>query len=629
MSQHERPKERTQRSARSRQLESDSNSVAPTVDAQTIPFLQQAAGNQAVQRLIREGRLSGLSGQAVSGSATQAIRRMLVGTTPDRRDGEQARLPAADGPMLQREVGRRTPIAPTEEDRRDFARDQQRFVSAAIEQIRVGGEAHRVGTRTGASIDSQRARTQLGGWLRTLESALRTIDRGLGSDAALRRDSRRDLRQAYVTAVQTLIGVASRKLRRTPRALYQEYRDVIHEWAYAVADAAADALTVGLSRAERRRIRIVTTSVTIANLHDLFSTEGGRVTVPLPNGVSIRFSGAIPNHLQHGLRNVAGFLTTQMQTLEVNSAITLALSLERLGGDFSTYRFTYVRHPAAAGHPATREILVEQQGATFVEGLSRGQGQASRQRFGQHGFRRGLGWSESEFERLLGAIARLPDAMLSPIDGLRFERHNAHPTKPEVGGDYNPDTHTVQIFDRAFTASQTRTGAPGAGQADTATSSILHEIGHAIDLQPLRQAWSRLESAQTALRTAFAEHEKPPGSGNYSFPNTEQARWNQLQAQITAAQAARNQARSRSGYRWQLGQGGRYAIVQGPAGAGNNAFRQAAAQDRGVRITRYSDTDWEEYFAESFSLYRTVPAHLQQLRPLVYGYFAAQFPVPQ
>ena len=65
---------------------------------------------------------------------------------------------------------------------------------------------------------------------------------------------------------------------------------------------------------------------------------------------------------------------------------------------------------------------------------------------------------------------------------------------------------------------------------------------------------------------------------------------------------------------------------EGGTGAGSSAFRQAAQQDGGVRITSYSTREWQEYFAESYSLYMTNPAVLQQLRPNVYAFFVANHP---
>ena len=66
--------------------------------------------------------------------------------------------------------------------------------------------------------------------------------------------------------------------------------------------------------------------------------------------------------------------------------------------------------------------------------------------------------------------------------------------------------------------------------------------------------------------------------------------------------------------------------MQGGTGAGGNAFRVAAQQDGGVRITHYSDKEWDEYFAESYSFYATDPEALRKLRPHVFAVLQRHFP---
>jgi hypothetical protein len=384
----------------------------------------------------------------------------------------------------------------------------------------------------------------------------------------------------------------------------------------------------------------VTTPLAVEDYLQFFSTTGGTASAPLPEGVTARFDQGIPAALQPGLRSVAARLTQQQNGLEPNTTITLALDLRSVRGPSSAFRFTYVEHAAARGRPATGEILVESMvrpAATPgtpppAPGSS---GPTPQERFAQHGFRSGGGWSSRERASLLQAIASVPDSTLAPISGLRFERDTAGSNDPQAGGEYNPDTHTVTMFDRAFAqaGAQVRYGTPGAALIDESTRDIIHEIGHALDLLPLRLAWRRITEAQVAIRNAFAEFEDPPGSGLYNFPSTEQASWNRLSAQLAAAERARDATVSLSGSRWQAPPGGgEMEIVDGPAGARNTAFRQAAERDRQAggrgaqRITSFSDGAWHEYWAESYSLYVAAPDQLRDLRPQVYAYFEARFP---
>lgn len=524
--------------------------------------------------------------------------------------------------VIQRQAAGQAVRPATHAERREFQGDQRRFVVGAIDFLQAGGELY----RTGGRVDGAILRRQLTSWKRTLEGAVEIIRAGLNNDPTLLQG----LRQAYEGAVRAIIAAVVRQGQRTSHDLYQAQRENIHEWAWpqAVADPAGSALSDALTENERRRIRVVTTGVTIGDVHDLFSTQGGTTTIGLPQGATVRFSGAAPARLHHGLQNVAGELTRHMTPppLELNSTITLALDLERYGGDYAAYRFTYVEHRPRQGQP-TREILIERLGSIGMEGLSPSQSQAAGQRFAQHRFRRGSGWGDREFQSVLAAIAQIPDAMLTQVDGLRFDRGRASATDPEAGGDYNPQTHVIRMYDRGFTASMTRTGAPGPDFADETVRSVRHEIGHALDLVPLHQIWDRLEQASQTRHAAFAQYESPAGSNNYQFPSTEQARWNTLSQQVAAAEQARDQARSRSGYRWQQNaQTSVFESVQGGTAAGNNAFRQAAQQDGGARITRYSDKEWGEFFAESYSLYITAPETLRRLRPHVFEYFARTLP---
>ena len=55
---------------------------------------------------------------------------------------------------------------------------------------------------------------------------------------------------------------------------------------------------------------------------------------------------------------------------------------------------------------------------------------------------------------------------------------------------------------------------------------------------------------------------------------------------------------------------------------------RAAADKLTGGITAYSNTDWQELFAESFALYVNDPNLFRVLRPNLYQYFATKFPLP-
>ncbi len=55
-------------------------------------------------------------------------------------------------------------------------------------------------------------------------------------------------------------------------------------------------------------------------------------------------------------------------------------------------------------------------------------------------------------------------------------------------------------------------------------------------------------------------------------------------------------------------------------------FREAAAKDGGKAITAYGDKDFQEAFAEAYSLYITSPDTLKALRPNVFDYLDKSLP---
>lgn len=420
-----------------------------------------------------------------------------------------------------------------------------------------------------------------------------------------------------------------------------------------------NALSDAVPEAERQRIRVITTVVDPASMAGLFSTETATTTVNPPSAATLTYDAAIPEALQRGLRNVAGTLIPD--PLHLNAAIVLDLDLTAHGGGHNAYRFTYVEHqPAERGGTPTQEILIEDLGEVGSQQLDTAQQAAQQQRFQQHNFHRGSGWSDDQYNMLLLAIAMIPDSMLTPVDGLTFNRDTAHPNDADTGGDYDPDTHTITMYDLIFGTYLTRfgmgqaapagggEGAQGEGQPSAAEAapaegssgsqppaamptlsndtvrSIVHEIGHAIDLLPLRQAWTNYEQAAELLETAFAQYQEEDGS--YRFPNSEQANWNRLSAALAAAEASLTAARSESGHRYEENAEGGYDPVEGPAGADDIAFRDAALQDGQTRLTAYADEEWQEYYAESFSMYITDPDTLLRLRPNVSAYFTREHP---
>jgi hypothetical protein len=499
--------------------------------------------------------------------------------------------------------------------------DEERFVDEAIQFIESGAAIYGVNLLSkGVVFEDAGFRRQLSGWKETLEKSQGVIDSALGRNATLTHN----LRSAYHSAVRGAVAFAANRLNETSHTVYQTYRELIADWVlpHGAPEPTGGELSETLPEAERKKLTVITSSVSF-DVEPLFSTKIARTTIPLPAGVTPRFGSGVPVKFQDGLRNVAG--TIIPKPLALDSTMTLALDIEPYGGDYSAYRFTYIQHRPKTG-TATQDVLIERLGAIGLEELTKAQVTAAQQKFGAHGFKRGSGWSDLNFESLLAAILLIPNSILSPVDGITFSRDRADMSDPEVAGNYNPDTHTITIFDRAFAVSQATFGEPGVSVSTDTVRAVVHEIGHAVDLLPLRQAWDSLQQKQQIQTNAVAQYEAPPGSGTYRFPNTEQAKWKKLSADITAAENALAAARSESGERYKKDVSGRLEIVEGGTAAGSIEFRQAAQKDGGKRLTAYSNKEWQEYYAESFSLYMTDPGTLQRLRPNVHAFFSMKHP---
>ncbi len=494
------------------------------------------------------------------------------------------------------------------------------FVESAIEFLNAAAMNYKADLRIETvTLDDDRVMRQLTGWQVMVEKSEGIIDGSPAPDPTLKKN----LRSAYQSAVQALVAFVANRSHTTSHAIFEKYRESIPEWALPQDQpkAKGDELSQALPLGEREQLTVITGSVTF-DVDSLFSTTTARTTIPLPQSLTARFSSDVPRQLQAGLRNVAG--TIVPKPLVLNSTMTLTLDLEPYGGAYSAYRFTFVEHKPKKGKP-TQEVLIEDLGVVGAEGATKSRLKPPQDKFNAHGFRRNSGWSDEQFAKVVTAIGKIPDAILSPVDGIYFARAKASATDADAAGDYNPDKHTITMYDLAFPASTTRFGKPG-DISDETVRAVEHEVGHAVDLLPLRKAWANLESKQKAFETAFAQFENPPGSKNYRFPSTEQARFNKLQAQITAAETSLSSARSESGERYQRDKSGTWEMVEGGTAAGSIEFRQAAAKDGGKRITKYSNKEWQEYYAESFSLYMSDPGTLQRLRPNVFAFFQRKHP---
>jgi hypothetical protein len=452
-------------------------------------------------------------------------------------------------------------------------------------------------------------------------------------------------------AVDGEIALGARQDPASPRS-----RDLLaHELAHVVQQRAAGSVATvqrkngapvapattlaGLPEADRKRIQAVTTTqVTVPGLAEKFATTGTTVTLPLAAGATVAFDASVDAALQHGLANVAGSLSGGVELapapLPPNSTLTLELDVGGTVGK-GLYRFTYHAPSTAGKTPApAQRIIVEALGKATAPAGTKAPAPAKAGETAAPDpvadkikrYSLSHSYTGAELDALRAALAQVPDAHLAVVSGLTFRRAAVSPTDPKAGGDYSPKTHTVTMYDKAFTASQNRYPGAGAVASDEATRAIVHEIGHAIDLTAMRKAGVEKDKADAAVGDLPKRFPDPKNAEGYAWDNPEQKK--EIDAVLKAqkdADAGVLSARSRSGSRTIKKPDGTFDDQIGTAAKGN-AFREAAVKDDGKAVSAYGDTDWQEAYAEAYSLYLTSPDTLKALRPNVFVYLDKNLP---
>lgn len=356
----------------------------------------------------------------------------------------------------------------------------------------------------------------------------------------------------------------------------------------------------GYPEAERRAVQqstIPANMIDSAYLLTVFGTAAqnqGATTREVFGGTTV-FDPAIPATLQRGLESTGAHLVNSTNVLPLGTTQTLVLDLTPFQGPNAMFRFTHLNHTES--RVTTAVLLIENVGAApaAIAGVTV---PTAPFMVRTQTFIAGSGWNSQRFGRLMAVLAALPDTVLAEAAGTTFTL-TGQGTADEAGR-YVADTDTIEMHLNAFPVSPTTFGS-----ADMGMRNIAHEIGHLLDLRRLERAWQTFNSGgQTPAgrRTLLAE-------------------------------------RSLSGTRWSLGQGGNFEQVDARRTTTGNDFRQAATRD-GISPgrtatdpltggpTSYSNTDWQELFAESFSLYVTDPRLFALIRPNLFAYFSSRFPLP-
>lgn len=358
--------------------------------------------------------------------------------------------------------------------------------------------------------------------------------------------------------------------------------------------------------AEQRAIQVSTMQVTVPTERiDAFFTlmSSGNPGERRSVGATNSYSTNIPAELHVGLGSVGAWIQGDTNALPLNSSIEVDLDLSNHGGSHSTYRFTYFTHASGQGGQAStgNVMLIELVGGAVAapQGQTAPTGSFS---IGSTSFNLSGSWSDEHYALLRQALALLPPQALADAAGVTFSQTGQ--SSAGEAGEYDSENDTINIHSNAFPSSSMRVG-----QHSRGVHNILHEIGHALDLRLLEQAWSTFNAA----------------------------------GQPESARETILQERSPSGSRYVPEGSGDYNVEQDMADSSGD-FRQAAMRDQVSRdtsgrltvegttanlqggITSYSNTDYQELFAEAFALYVSAPDTLRQLRPNIYEYFNTRYP---
>jgi hypothetical protein len=429
-------------------------------------------------------------------------------------------------------------------------------------------------------------------------------------DAAADASARAVAAEAY-TVGDHIAFAAGRYAPWTPAGL----RLLTHELAHVAQQAAASGVggtrllqrqptsLGGYPEAERRTIRqstVPATMVTPAFLLQLFGTaaQTGGVTTTHRFGGQTIFGSAIPAALHRGLQSTGAFLAGSTNVLPLGSTVTLVLDLTRFSGPVARYRFSHFTH-AEPRSPAAPVLLIEHLGAAPAAIASRPV-PAGPFTVGSHSFTARGGWSAAQFGGLVAVLGRLPAAVLSEAAGTAFNLSGTG-TADEAGR-YVAERDEIVIHTNAFPVSPSTFGG-----ADAGMRAITHEVGHLLDLRRLERAWRSFNAGgQTAQGRRGLEAARSLSGTRWRLPAGANASWEQVDVRTMVQRIDFREAAGRDGIR--------------PSRALTDPLTGAP--------TQYGDTDWQELFAESFSLYVNDPELLALIRPNLSRWFSREFPLP-
>lgn len=307
-------------------------------------------------------------------------------------------------------------------------------------------------------------------------------------------------------------------------------------------------------------------------------------------GLPVKLNG-IDDSYRTPMTSIASMLASVV--LKPNKTLTVNLKLEKHGLADANYRFSWV------GTAKKGTVYIELLGAgpkaetkpkitKSKDGKTPKNGTIT---IGKLTFNY-KNWDAGQLRDLERALSLTPMSALEKVDGMTFEIKVAAGSTTE-DGHYDIEKHTVIVYTKTWKESVVRMG-----ESTRAVDLIAHEIGHAVDLAPLRVAAAPLKSRSL--------------SGVKVSSKTMRI-YEPLAKRVTKGRD------------------------KGKLAAGETDFRKAAEKDGVVPktkkgktlklgVTEYGKTDYQQLFAESFTLYVNDPELFKLIRPNIYDYFLKHYP---
>jgi hypothetical protein len=335
------------------------------------------------------------------------------------------------------------------------------------------------------------------------------------------------------------------------------------------------------------------------------------------------FQPGIPASFRAPLTNVLDELTDGWLK-KPNTTAAVELDLSGHGGVKTVWRFTHVETKEVTRYLI--DLITNQAAAT-----------ADDTKLNAHKF--SIDSSDADFKAVVQqAVDRIPDVMLSQIDGVTFKRGRADATNPtSTAGNYNADKHEVTIFNIGMKqgASRYDENAGYAAPIDDRVRKVIHEIGHAIDEVALRKAFADRRAGAKEFKDKWPANVTVDAEGRATWsatdmPNDELKKLEADGKKFEKIDDAVGKARSETGHG-----------VVGSTPAIATPFKKALDADGSRPLTPYVAeklAEWKaekdptqnlkkqadfltEAYAEAFSLYISEPETLRALRPKTYAFF--------